>query len=188
MKKTTLQVLPGFYLTLAAGILLIPLPWLFAWIIAAAVHELFHLLAVMLFGHSVLSITVDGGGTVIASDMPQGLKMTVCAIMGPVGGLILLLFLRYIPRIAICGFIQSIYNLLPLCHLDGGRALYGILVSFMHPKTADHIAVMLERIIIFFLIIAGVYALIVLKLGIMPLVFIAVLLLKNKKSLAKKVA
>lgn len=188
MKKTTLQVLPGFYLTIAAAILLIPLPWLFAWILAAAVHELFHLLAVMLFGHSVLSITVDGGGAVIASDMPQGLKMTVCAFIGPVGGFVLLLFLHSIPRIALCGFIQSFYNLLPLCHLDGGRALYGILVTFLRPKTASQVAVIIERIIIFFLVIAAIYALIVLKLGIMPLVFITVLLLKNKKSLAKKVA
>lgn len=186
MNKASVQILPGFFLSLAAAILLIPLPWLFAWMLAAVIHELFHFLAVFLFRYSVLSVTIGAGGAKIETDMTPGLKMTVCALAGPVGGLLLLLFLRIAPRLALCGLIQSLYNLLPLCHLDGGRALYGIFLSLFQPETAEQISVIVERVIIFVLVIAAVYAFVVLHLGIIPLFFVSVLLFKNKKFLANK--
>ena len=186
MNKTSVQILPGFFLTAAAAILLIPLPWLFAWMLAAIIHELFHLFAVFLFRHSVLSVTIGAGGAKIETDMTLGIKMTVCALAGPVGGLLLLLFMRITPRIALCGLIQSLYNLLPLCHLDGGRALYGIFISLFQPDIAEHISVILERVMIFVLVIAAIYAFAVLRLGIIPLIFVSVLLFRNKKFLANK--
>ena len=49
-------------------------------------------------------------------------KELICALAGPAGGLILLIFARWIPRIAICAAVQALYNLLPVYPLDGGRA------------------------------------------------------------------
>ena len=187
MNKLTLKILPGFFLTAAAAILLIPLQWLFAWILAAVIHEAFHLLAVWLFHYPIRTIILDGGGAVIEADIPIGPKMAICSLAGPLGGLFLLLFVRTAPRVALCGMIQSLYNLLPLCHLDGGRALYGLLLSFMKEAGVKKITVLFERIVIFLLVIASLYALFMLKLGMMPLIFVSVLLLKNKKSLAKAV-
>lgn len=186
MNRVTVQIRPGFFLSAAVAVLLIPLPWLFAWVVAAIVHELFHLIAVWLFRFSILSIVIGAGGAKIETDMPIGLKMTVSAVAGPIGGLLLLLLLRITPRIALCGLIQSIYNLLPLCHLDGGRALNGILSSLFQTSTVNQIAVLIERIVLFLLIIVAVYAFVVLKLGIVPLLFAGVLLLKNKKFLANR--
>jgi len=186
MNRTSVQILPVFFLTVAAAILLIPLPWLLAWILAAAIHELFHLLAIFLFKYRVLSVTIGAGGAKIETDMMPGVKMSACALAGPVGGLLLLQLLHITPRLAICGLIQSVYNLLPLCHLDGGRVIYGVLAALFQPETANQIAVMLERIIIFMLVIAAVYAFVVLHLGIIPLFFVSFLLFKNKKFLANK--
>ena len=186
MTKTSVQILPGFFLAAAVAILLIQLPWLFAWVLAAAVHEAFHLLAVIVFRYSVISITVGAAGAKIETNMPQGLQMTACALAGPIGGLLLLFLLRLTPRLALCGLIQSLYNLLPLCHLDGGRALYGLLTALLQPDTARQITVIVERVIIFLLIVVALYAAFVLRLGIIPLVFVTVLLFRNKKSLAKK--
>ncbi len=187
MTKTTVQILPGFFLTAAVAILLIPLPWLFAWMVAAAVHEVFHLLAVYIFRYSVISVTVGAAGAKIETNMPQGLQMTACALAGPLGGLFLLLLLRYAPRVALCGLIQSLYNLLPLCHLDGGRALYGLLTAFVQPNTAQQIIVIVERVIIILLVVAALYAALILHLGVIPLTLVTVLLFRNKKYLAKKV-
>ena len=187
MKQVSVQILPGFFLTVAAAILLIPIPWLFAWLVAAVVHEVFHLLAVLSFRYPVLSVTVGAGGAKIKTHMPPDWKMAVCALAGPAGGFLLLLLLRYAPRLAICGLIQSLYNLLPLCHLDGGNALCGLLSTFLSPLQAERICIILERILIFFLVIAALYGFIVLKIGIIPLLFVAVLLLKNKKSLANSI-
>lgn len=186
MNRTSVQILPVFFLTAAAAILLIPLPWLFAWTMAAVIHEVFHLLAVYLFRYSVLSVTIGAGGARIETDMMPGIKMTVCAMAGPVGGLLLLVFLRIAPRLALCGLIQSLYNLLPLSHLDGGRALYGIFISLFQPETAEQISVLIERVMIFALVIVAVYAFVVLRLGIIPVIFVSVLLFRNKKYLANK--
>ncbi len=187
MNKISLQILPGFILTVATAILLIPLPWLFAWILAAVIHEAFHLLAVWLFHYPIRAVIIDGGGAVIEADVPAGTKMAICALAGPIGGLLLMGFIHIAPRISLCGLIQSLYNLLPLCHLDGGRALFSLLISFIQVSSAEKITVFIERIVIFLLVIASLYALFVLKLGVMPLIFVSVLLLKNKKSLAKRV-
>lgn len=187
MNKLTLQILPGFFLTAAAAILLIPLPWLVAWSLAAAIHEAFHLLALILFHYPVRSVTIGSGGAVIEADVPPTGKMALCALAGPAGGLLLTVLMHIAPRIALCGLIQSLYNLLPLCHLDGGRALYGFLLTFSNTITVEKITLFVERIMIFLLIIAALYAFFVLKLGMIPLVFVSVLLFKNKKSLAKRV-
>lgn len=187
MNKITLQILPGFFFTAAAAILLIPLPWLLAWVLAASVHEAFHFLAVWMFRYPIRAITIGGGGAVIEADVPANGKMSLCALAGPIGGLLLMGLVHIAPRIALCGLVQSLYNLLPLCHLDGGRALYGLLLSFMQESSVEKITVFVERIVIFLLVVASLYALFVLKLGMMPLMFVSVLLLKNKKSLAKRV-
>ena len=57
----------------------------------------------------------------------SGGREVVCILAGPLGGLSLLLLCRRFPRVAICGMLQSVYNVLPIYPLDGGRALRGIL-------------------------------------------------------------
>ena len=50
-------------------------------------------------------------------------KTLICVLAGPIGSLLLLLYIRWIPRIAFCALVQTIYNLLPIYPLDGGRAI-----------------------------------------------------------------
>ncbi len=57
-----------------------------------------------------------------ADGMSSG-KSVICILSGPMGSLLLFLFVRWIPRIAFCGLLQGIYNLLPIYPLDGGRVV-----------------------------------------------------------------
>ena len=46
MNHKAVIILPEFYILVAASILLIPFSWLFSWILAALIHELFHIMMV----------------------------------------------------------------------------------------------------------------------------------------------
>lgn len=154
---------------LALMVLVLPLKWLLAALLAAAVHEGFHIAAVYLLGGQIHGLSLGSGGAVIsAAPMSQGREL-FCVLAGPVGSLILLLFARWIPRTAVCALIQSAYNLLPFLNLDGGRALRCLLALFLPEKTADRICGGVQSGFAACLILLGLYAALRLALGWMPL-------------------
>lgn len=104
-------------------LLFLPLDWILAFCTAALLHELGHLTAIWLLGGSVLQLRIGGDGMVIETE-PLGAKQElIAAAAGPITSLALLLLCRQMPRLAICGGIQGLYNLMPLYPLDGGRML-----------------------------------------------------------------
>lgn len=104
-------------------LLTVPIRWIAAGVFAAVIHELGHFLAVRLLGGEVISTTVSfRGARMEALPMSQGREI-LCILAGPAASFSLLLLARIAPRIAICGLIQGVYNLLPIYPLDGGRVL-----------------------------------------------------------------
>lgn len=120
----------------AVLVLTLPLPWLLSAMLAAVFHELCHLAALALTGTAVHSVHVGIRGIRLeAGPMEPGAEL-ISAAAGPAGSLLLLLFLRQIPRIAICAACQGLFNLLPFYPLDGGRILRCIhgLLGAVHEK------------------------------------------------------
>ena len=113
----------GFCILLALLVLVLPLPWLTAAILAASVHELCHYLALRLTGASVYGLCLGLGGARMETSPLSPTQELIAAAAGPVGSALLLLLGRWMPRTALCGVIHCIYNLLPLFPLDGGRVL-----------------------------------------------------------------
>ena len=183
MNRTSVSVQPGFILSIAAGLLLVPIPWVCSWVIAAAVHELFHILAVYLSGEKVLAVKFDFGGAVIRSTVNPGLRSFVCFLAGPIGGLLLLFLIHKFPRIALCGLIQSAYNFLPIQPLDGGNALKSLLFRYLPSKKAHRILRMTESVFLVSFVLLGVYLLVKWNIGLLILAVIF-LFCKNKKFLA----
>ena len=60
--RTPIDLRPGFFLLLAAGLLIFPLPWVGAWLLAVGVHETFPLRAEGLSGGQVEVMALGGGG------------------------------------------------------------------------------------------------------------------------------
>ena len=167
-------------LTAALLLLVLPIKWLIAALAAAVFHELCHVGAIRLCGGKILGLSIGGGGAVIKTEpMEQG-KALFCALAGPFGGLCLLLAARWIPRTAVCAGIQSLYNLLPLYPLDGGRALRSGAAIALPPKQAERLCGIIEELCRGGLVILAVYAGVVLHLGIFPFLLVFLILLKTK--------
>ena len=130
--------LAHFLLMIGLLLLLLPLRWLFAAAIAALLHELGHYVAVRSFGVQIHQIRLSASGAVMEADTLPPVAELICLLSGPMAGLLPMLFFRFVPIIAICGFVQSAYNLLPLYPLDGGRIVRNIIGSERICKMIEH--------------------------------------------------
>lgn len=87
-------------------------------------HELGHLLAMVLCRVPVSGISVRLSGAVIAAHFPSYGKELVCALAGPAASLLTAVLTRQTsPQFGVVNGLLAAVNLLPLYPLDGGRIL-----------------------------------------------------------------
>ena len=116
----------GFFPVLALMLLLFPLRFLVGVLLAALIHELGHLLALKIAGGRVLSIRLRSfGARIEAAPMSPG-RSALCALAGPAAGALTIFAYKTFPELALAGLVQTVFNLLPVYPLDGGRALRNI--------------------------------------------------------------
>lgn len=170
----------SFCLGLALMFLLVPLEWGIACVFAAAFHELCHYVAIRLIaGKSAPVRLFSYAAQLRLPEMSAG-REVVCALAGPAGGLFLLLFAKWMPRVAICAAMQSAYNLLPVYPLDGGRALRCGLAMLLPPDAAGRVCKVMEILCIVVIFCLAIYSCIWLKLGLFPLLLAMLLIIRLK--------
>ena len=179
---------PGLFFSIAILLLILPFPWVFAMGVAALVHELFHLAALYLCKEMPQNAGIYAGVAMIQIPEMSRKKELLCSLAGPVGSMLLLLFARWIPRIAICAALQSAYNLLPIYPLDGGRALSCLLSMLLPPPKAKSVLQYFENGVLAVVLLLGVYGSFGLELGLLPLIIAITLYFRTKsgKILAKR--
>lgn len=123
MRQYSFRISAGFYILLSILLLTIPLKWFAAALIAGAVHEAGHVLAICLLRKKLYGIELGFGKTQIEMENSSYFEELLAALAGPLAGLLLLPAYRYVPRIAICAALQTAYNCLPFYPLDGGRVV-----------------------------------------------------------------
>ncbi len=181
MDPRKIGVSGGFCLVLALMLLLMPLQWLCAALAAACFHELCHYLAIRACGGGAPGLRLYSFAALMPlPEMSRGRELA-CALAGPVGGLCLLAFARWIPRTAICAGVQSVYNLLPVFPLDGGRAIRCILSMGFPPPRAEKLGAGIEKLCLLGICAMALYGAVVLRLGLVPLIPAALLLIRVKK-------
>lgn len=178
--KINMHISSALFFLLAFMLLMLPLQWCFAMIVAAMWHELCHYWAVKCCGGQINQIRLTPVGAKMESTpMPPG-KNLLCALAGPFGGLLLLLLARWMPRTALCAGMQSLYNLLPISGLDGGTALRCTANILFPKKQADTICQWTERIIVAAFLILGIYGSIIKKLGLLPIIVAVFLVMRTQ--------
>lgn len=160
---------------------MIPFRFIISWLIAATVHELFHLLALYLAGESVYVIEIDILGAGIKTGPLQPWKECICAAAGPIGSFLLLSVSKMFPLIALCGCVQGICNMIPLHQMDGGRVIRCVLSLLMSDGLARRFSVALHILVSSLLTLLGLYCWLKLSLGPLPFLLAAVLTLKEIK-------
>lgn len=174
---------PQFCIFLAAMLFLTPLPWMIGWFAAVAIHEAFHCIALWVCGKKIYEICVGlDGARIAAEDLNWG-ETVFCALAGPVGGLLLVGVVKSFPQLAVCGLLQSVYNLLPVLPLDGGRAFQGSMHLLFREERAEKLCFCAEILTCLSVLTAGILCLWVWHLGFFPFILTVILVikLKNKK-------
>lgn len=165
---------------LAGTVLLLPLPWCLALLVAAAVHEGCHLLALRLFAGTPLRCSLGAGGAAIASAPLPGYQVLICTLAGPLGGLLLVPLGRWFPRLALCAAVQSAFNLLPIPHLDGGNILRVCLEMILPRERAHKLCRYAEVLMLISIIVSALYFTFILKLGLLPVLAAGTVIIKGR--------
>ena len=179
---TKYQITPSACMTAALLLLLLPLKWLAAAFFAACFHELCHYATLCLCRMRPKKLEIDANGASMEIDTLSYGKELFCALAGPLGSLLLFFVGRLFPRIAICGAFHGLYNLLPLYPLDGGRVLHCGLRLLLPPIVADKVCAAVEIICLGLVCLIAMYGTVCLHLGILPMCFALLLLIKGKKA------
>lgn len=179
MQKVMINIQPGFLIGLSLAVVFIPLPWLLSWMVAVAIHEIFHLVALTICGFPIVQIRLCAAGAEIDAQMQTGIRMAICAMAGPLSGFLLLPLVHSVPRITICGLILSLSNLLPIFPMDGGRIAFGLLSYCLCENTAKSIMQYVQWATYAAIIGLLIFATIRLNMGIITLGTLIVILVKK---------
>ncbi len=172
---------PAFLVLAAAMLMIVPIRWLFGWMLAAGIHELGHYLMLKLFRVPVYGIKFGSAGIIMETGEMSGGAELLCAAAGPCAGLLLLVAAKRFPFAAVCAYVQSVFNMLPIGDSDGGRILRCISSLLFPSMTSEKIVRVAEFIVTGALVCLSFYSGLVLRLGAIPVIGGALLLFRCLK-------
>ena len=180
-KSLHISVSPGLYFFLALLILLLPFRYMLAAFVSVVVHELCHLGAIRCFGNPIYAIHLGVDGARIRTPIMPIWQELICAMAGPLGGMLLLLPVRWFPVLALCAGFHTLYNLLPVYPQDGGRALRCAAHLMLPERCAKFVCTIMEYTCLTGISILGFYGTFILKTGIFPVLFAILFLWRSHK-------
>lgn len=157
------------YIIGAAMLLLLPLRSVIGFAFAAIFHEICHIIAIYAVRAKVLSVKIGSYGAQIETCPLSASQELLVSAAGPIGALLLLPLFRWAPFVSLGVLVQSLYNLLPVFPLDGGRMVNAVATLYLGQKNGERIAAIIGRIASVSLLVGGIWACFLKKWGILPL-------------------
>ena len=154
-------------LTLAAAFIyyIVDIETAIAIALPVAVHELSHIIALRLFGLKVKSVRAELTGLCIDyCGFAEPLAHAAAAFAGPAGGFIYAYAASLIARETGCAWMElsagislllSVFNLLPVLPLDGGRILLGLMTMLFGAQAGERVTYRISFVITAVLLTAG---------------------------------
>lgn len=159
--------------------LTVPLDWLIAGILAACVHELCHMGTVRFLGGRIHSLHIGGAGAIFETTPMEPFREFICVLAGPAGSFALLALSQICPKLALCGLVQGMFNMMPVYPLDGGRALSCAARALLSSQKAGWVCLTVRRLTVLVLIVLSMMGIFVYKLGAFSVIFILLLLCRT---------
>ena len=146
--------------------------------LAIVIHELGHVAAIILLGGTISSLTFNAGGLNISynSNSFTYMQDVICALFGPLFGIFAAVIASNLGYKVFGGISLSIsvFNLIPVRPLDGGRILWSIITAFDFCN-AERIVCFIEVALITIFLIFSLYVVIT-TCGNLTLLFVALVL------------
>lgn len=132
--------------------------WSFWALVAALLHEMGHLAAVLILGGSPERIETGAAGLCIC--VPERYRTAPVYFAGPAANILTaVVFAPLSPRFAAINIIMGLMNLFPTPPLDGGELMQMLLQKFANQKTADRLAIAVSFSALAVLLTVGIYIL-----------------------------
>lgn len=129
--------------------------------LSAILHEIGHLIVIISFGMPPKSINFKATGMQIINrpdiDLSYSRDIIVCLAGPAINLFVFLIFFSIHELTAIINLFLALFNLLPVMHLDGGRAIYCFLCKVIDQHTAEIIINILSIAVIIPLTFLGIY-------------------------------
>lgn len=135
--RSRIEIRTGAIFSGALALLVLPLSFLFSFLVAGAVHELCHWVVLRWMGVNVYQISIGSFGASMETESIDPGREVLCALAGPVGSFLLVACYGVLPEIALCALLQGAFNLLPVYPMDGGRILRGTLDILKIPRLEE---------------------------------------------------
>lgn len=162
-----IAVTPSFLIMIALLLLMLPMPWTVSFLIASLVHEIGHVIALRLLGITILGVSIDHGGANIRTEPITSAQEVITALAGPLSGISLLMVSGTYPRIAFCGCVQGLINLIPIYPSDGGRILNAAVLALLPDKLAVYAMHIVKAMILISMGIVSAWLCFNLKMGLL---------------------
>lgn len=188
MERRRLTVSPGFPVLVCLLVCLSGLRGVLPFLLAAALHEAGHLLALALLGIPVYGLELRASGAVIRAELRGELREAWALLAGPAVNLLVaggLFHLR--PLLSFCSLALGLFNLLPIRGLDGGRLCALLLPRLLGPA-GSILCKLLHCGTLLALAAAGIWGTCVLYLGLLPALLAGFFLLRLPNVLDKSAA
>lgn len=152
--RAVVRITCGFLLLLAAVTVLCGVEFTLTMLLAAAVHELGHVACAALCGGAIRGFRLNAAGAELTIEGRFNyLQEAVIALSGPLAGGLLaagalcageLTHDAWAYRLCGVSALYTLFNLLPLGSMDGGRVLYSLLCHFAGPLWAERICLICD--------------------------------------------